>query len=111
MSYRGGFLQRTGQAWKLWTFTVVIVCQGALSIALFLGADLAGYAPMVALGAGGVAVAIISWAIRSIRCPSCGTRVFWIAMSQRSASTWWSDLVGLTSCPSCGERGETRRSL
>ena len=42
----------------------------------------------------------------SIRCPTCGSRWFWRAMSTQPSGNWLNWLVAQKGCPKCGAFGE-----
>jgi hypothetical protein len=104
------FLKRTGQ---LPTFWMGVLTQGlgaglvvlALtpigtegSVTTFTVLLLGGFV----LGLGGFA-----WNCLVIRCPSCGSRVFWDATRRGSFASWLSGNIG-GSCPSCGYSAPSR---
>ena len=97
------------QRWKLWLAALGGVVVAIAYIApeevtgivdaepatLRLFAIVAGLVTMVAL-----------WA--SVRCPSCGLKLVWHAMSTESARAWLSWLLDAKSCPKCGYRPPPR---
>lgn len=46
------------------------------------------------------------WAVLAVRCPSCGARLFWRAISEHGIVDWLTWLESLSSCPDCGDAGE-----
>ncbi len=56
-----------------------------------------------------VAVASYMWMAMSVRCPTCGTKLLWHAMSSKSPDEWLHWLITLERCPSCGNDGSRLR--
>ena len=54
---------------------------------------------LVALGAG-------TYGVTSIRCPKCGARWVWVAMSKSAASSWLATLLVRDKCPLCDWNGK-----
>ena len=94
-------LARSGQLWKVVGATCAVFLGGA---ALLYGvasdtADRAGLLWIVAgmlLAFGG-----LTFACAAVRCPKCGARWVWMAVSQRSSSEYGTWLVALSRCPKC----------
>ena len=61
--------------------------------------DLAVAGIFVALGAG-------TFAVTSIRCPKCGARWVWVAVSKSHSSSWMAKLLGRDKCPVCDGEGK-----
>lgn len=99
-------LDRTRQTWRLrstlWT--------GIAGMAMTFGAVWRGTSQGwlttmlivigLALSAGGFV-----WAALTIRCPSCGTRLLWKAMRERTLLEHEHWLLSLEVCPACGSDG------
>jgi len=51
----------------------------------------------------GIAVGISSFILlcASIRCPQCGARWMWLAVSKKKSDIWQQWLLGLNKCPVC----------
>jgi hypothetical protein len=54
---------------------------------------------LVALGAG-------IYGVTSIRCPKCGARWLWLAVSKSGASSWLATLLSRDKCPVCNWIGK-----
>jgi len=61
--------------------------------------DLAVAGIFVALGAG-------IYAVTSIRCPKCGARWVWLAVSKSHSSSWMATILGGDKCPVCDWNGK-----
>jgi hypothetical protein len=94
---------RSGQRWK----ALILLC-GFLLSAFFLIAGFAlfseeGVTPalcLVLLGAGTFACSML-FACSSIRCPHCGARWIWIAITRADAVNWIFFLVAQRVCQTC----------
>ena len=98
-------MAKSHQAWKLHAMVAAMVASGALMA--FAGWKIDGLTPDqfafymlsgVILGLGSMAVACLS-----IRCPNCGDRWLWRAVSKRDSGIWLAWLESQKSCPACGE--------
>lgn len=100
-------LDRTGQTWKLRS----TVWTGIVGMAMTFGAVWHGTSqgwklPAIlvifglALWTGGFV-----WAALTIRCPSCGARLLWKAMRERTLLEHEHWLLSLEVCPACGSDG------
>jgi hypothetical protein len=95
-------IKRTGQLWKIGATICVVLVGGAL---LFYG-----IATDASKGDGGswIVVGIVLtaagllYACITVRCPRCGARWVWMAVRERSSSTYGTWLVALSACPKCG---------
>lgn len=98
-------VMKTGQAWKLRLFIVLMLCGGS---AMF-GAQfkLGGDYSTEFLGVGTL-VALLSFVFASlaIRCPSCGARWFWLAISRLDQHQWFNAVINVPACPQCNFTGE-----
>ena len=95
------FLSRTHQRWKLRT-ALVIASVGTLTIlGGWSGAFASRQIPLLIFGA---ACGLIGLGLASIgiKCPMCGSRLFWRALSEQSAPSAYSWLTTLNRCPKCG---------
>lgn len=95
---------KTGQGWKALTF----VCGAILSafslfggLALLSGKQTPFALYLVLLGTA-TSVFSLLFACGSIRCPHCGSRWVWLAITRADASDWFSTLVAQKVCPGCG---------
>lgn len=92
-------IRSSGQLWKLLAgFVALLVGGGALvtgiatgSVVLILAGVLGG---LLSLGA----------TCSAIRCPECGDRWVWRAVSTVDAQTWVPWLFELAACPGCGAK-------
>jgi predicted RNA-binding Zn-ribbon protein involved in translation (DUF1610 family) len=91
------------QRWKLWLAFAVILAAGA-----FMWFDawfstvlqLPRYVPtLIGTSLGLVALLV---ACLSIRCPSCGKRFVWHALSTMPSHSWLEWLLVESTCPKCG---------
>jgi len=91
------------QRWKLWLAGVAV---GGVATSYFLPEGASGalsprpvilevVATVIGLGA-----MFAAWA--SVRCPNCGLKLVWHAMSTKSANDWLRWLLDAESCPKCG---------
>jgi DNA-directed RNA polymerase subunit RPC12/RpoP len=91
------------QRWKLWLAFAAVVVSGALMWfdAWFSSAlKLQRYAPTL-IGTGLGLVALVA-ACLAVRCPSCGKRLLWHALSTMPSHAWLEWLLSETTCPRCG---------
>jgi len=93
---------KSGQLWKLHVSFVLIVAGG---ISMFWGQShietyLGGW-----LLTGGMATvfAAFAFACAGIRCPSCGAKWFWLAISAQPSNQWTHWLLSQPACPICKE--------
>ena len=90
-------IERSRQRWKL----------AASFIGMSLGTTLvvAGHEPgsgiTLPLVGALLAVAGLLFGVLAIRCPCCGARWVWLAVSEQPASRWFQWLDSQTACPSC----------
>lgn len=105
--FDSSIVKKTGQIWKLGVFAACVLAGGAcllLARPVFQGNGneqyLAFFAAAPVLILGGMAFAAIS-----IRCPQCGVRWFWSAISKSEHNTWLAQALGHPHCPGCGSEG------
>jgi hypothetical protein len=105
MISKDSIVYRTGQLWKLRSLSGVYV-----SAAIMIGAqwfrDSNWFQPIVYFGTlvAAASLAIPGW---GIRCPRCGARWFWLAISQKHTENWYKWLTSQSTCPVCGYNGVT----
>lgn len=93
----------SGQAWKIAVAAVAMLVSVGLTVARWLEVpavrNFDGWvtAATVILMFG--ALALASW---TVRCPTCGARWVWIAVSERDHRDWLPWALGLEFCPRCG---------
>ncbi len=97
-------LKSSGQLWKLYASFVLSFLGLALVMLAVAAPGRYGVNASILLIVGGLVLGIgaFIWACLAIRCPSCGAKLFWIAVSRETPADWLSKLLGRTSCPACG---------
>lgn len=104
-------LSRTGQAWKYWA----MLLSSVVSILLVFWVTLFGtslpspwYITILLLG---ILVAIVSIVLPcvAIKCPVCGAKWFWFAVSKKHSLSRLDELFVQSSCPVCGTADFPRR--
>src|SRR5438046_1368251 len=92
------FARRTGQLGESWLAQALVVVGGA---AIWLSHRFMEHEWWMTLDLAGVAIALIGvicWA-RSVVCPSCGAKLWWMAMNGKAKR-----LSAMEACPRCGYR-------
>lgn len=106
--FERSLLATSGQLVKA-TISLVLFLGGGLLIMMGSSGWVSGSAEIqFTLAVAGIFVALgagIYGAI-SIRCPKCGARWVWLAVSKSSASSWLATLLGREKCPVCDWIGE-----
>jgi len=91
------------QQWKLWLAAAAVA---GVATAYFLPegatAALSLRPVMLKLVATAIGLGVMFVAWTSVRCPNCGLRLVWHAMSTNSANDWLRRLLDAKSCPKCG---------
>jgi hypothetical protein len=107
MISKDSILYRTDQSWKFRLLLGVYVA----AVIVFGAQWLRGSAWFLPVTFFGSVVAAASLAVPwwSIRCPRCGTRWFWLAISQKHTDNWYKWLASQSTCPVCGYNGVTFR--
>jgi DNA-directed RNA polymerase subunit RPC12/RpoP len=97
------FLKRTHQLSAFWAGCAATI-GGVLLIPLAL-VEAVPRPPFVALAGIVLGNAGFAWLCVAIRCPQCGARIFWRAVTKHETESWFAE-GGLTedSCPHCGYR-------
>ena len=93
-------LQRSGQQWKLYSGTLLIIT-GVATTARAPNVEPASLSlPLIV---GGLALSFVSaaWMVRSVRCPRCSARWLWLAATQDSAGRLLSGQFAPTECSVC----------
>jgi hypothetical protein len=105
MFSHNSILKRTGQVWKLHLCFLLAVAGGA---SIFWGQSRLDSAYGGALFGGGMLAVLLALLFPSftIRCPSCGARWFWLAISKIHKDQWLKALLSVPTCPSCNFTGE-----
>lgn len=99
--FESSVIRITGQWWKL-IVALFLVIGGGTAVAF----GPAEYSPLLVIIGAAIALAGFCFACITIRCPSCGKRWFWEAVSTQSHREWLSHVLGREDCPSCGSTGE-----
>ena len=98
-------ISKTGQTWKFKTMFFVLVLSGVSMLYGQMNIDTLSNVSYSYFVAGGAFIGILSFIIASlsVKCPNCGLRWFWAAVSTRNNKEWLIWLNSLSSCPKCGE--------
>jgi hypothetical protein len=106
-------LIRTGQAWKVGVLQVGFVAATLIVLGVYWFRDslpkslyLAALLSAVLLGIGS-----FTFPVAFIRCPKCGTRWLWMAVSRKHDTSWLRWLVRLSACPTCSYTGLREQDL
>jgi H+/Cl- antiporter ClcA len=98
-------ISKTGQSWKFKAMCIVLVLS-AISMAYGqMNIDTLSSKSFFYFVAGGALIGLFSFifACATIKCPSCGSKWFWLAVSGKGDKEWLFWLNSLESCPKCGE--------
>ena len=105
--HSSGWLQRTGQRWKLAVFGLTV----GLAFVLIAGSDLSSRRHTYPLWPNLVGVLAMAtaflWFWSSVRCPACVKSVARWALTKVPVHAWFPSLVRLQQCPLCGDDGGT----
>ena len=98
-------ISKTRQSWKFTTMFVVLVLSGISMAYGQMNIDTLSNESFFYFVAGGAFVGLLSFifACVSIKCPNCGAKWFWSAVSGNGGDKWLFWLKSLSSCPTCGE--------
>jgi hypothetical protein len=100
--YDRSYLKKAGQLWKCYLGTAVVLLGAAL---IWIGTSRmdAPAATGIDIMLAGIVVGLAGmvWSALAVRCPKCGTRLVWRAVSEQSTANWLMWLLHLDSCPSC----------
>jgi len=108
------WITRAGQRWKLLTGLLGMVASGVCFVLGWrLFAQCNGPAETYCRSAdlampymlSGLAVGLTSflWTCLAPRCPTCGKRIVWWALSTKPGGGWLVALQRLPACPGCGD--------
>jgi endogenous inhibitor of DNA gyrase (YacG/DUF329 family) len=96
-------IARSGQTPKALCAFLGLVVGGGLAL---FGNLLFHWSPsfgaIVTLGGAAAGLGLFVFGCLSVRCPSCGARWVWDAISKRPANAWLASLLGSRVCPKCG---------
>jgi hypothetical protein len=108
INIRDSLLYHTGQAWKYWMHiwsTLVGVFLAFLAI-WFGGVSPTGYYMLLLLAGLTITVIGIVFAVFSIKCPNCGARWYWSAVTKKHEIGGINWFLTLKACPVCGATGK-----
>ena len=96
-------INKTGQGWKLRAhFIGMALCGiGILGANYLLGVEKANLWFAIMSCSMLLGVGSIVFAANSIKCPKCGCKLYWYAVSKQNINAWLSWLYSQASCPSC----------
>ena len=96
-------LARSGQLWKV-IGGVSAILIGGTALVYGIASDTADGGGLLWIFAGMFLVfGGLAFACLAVRCPKCGARWVWMAVSQQSSSNYGVWLVALSECPRCAE--------
>jgi hypothetical protein len=96
-------IAKTGQAWKGIAAISVVILGSLIMFAGMLSHSRDQSLAWFSVTLGGMALAALGFAFGcwSIRCPECGSRWLWLAVTKRGVGSWLEWLVSRTQCPTC----------
>jgi hypothetical protein len=99
------FVSSSGQSWKVYLPMVAELIGVAMIIfevvRLKQGHDMR---PAVFLTGMAIGIAAFVFPCLAVRCPNCGLRLYWYAVSKTGSDEWFKWVSSLTRCPECGCR-------
>jgi endogenous inhibitor of DNA gyrase (YacG/DUF329 family) len=101
---RRSLLSSSGQLWKLYLSLILIILGGVLLLVAGMNTEqlTPGSGFLLVFGAFSLmAIGLLGGGL-SVRCPKCGAKLLWKAISEAPASRWLHWLVTLSECPVCG---------
>jgi len=100
---------RTGQAGKAVVALGGLLLGGAISLLpLPQLAATSTPAALLKFGAALFSLGCFFYGCRAIRCPACGARWVWDAVSGRAVNAWLASLLRTPNCPGCGHPDRRR---
>jgi hypothetical protein len=101
--FERSILAISGQLARATISLVLFLAGGLLTIVGSLGWVSSSAVTQFALATAGIVIALGAgiYAATSIRCPKCGARWVWLAVSKSHASSWMATLLGRDKCPVC----------
>jgi len=99
--FKNSIIRKAGQ-WNKFVFLSLVEILGG--VLLFAGlSTLENTKLSFMLGISGTIIGLLAFAILcvSLRCPHCGARWMWMAVSKVNSPIWQERVVGLSSCPKC----------
>ena len=94
-------LQKSGQQWKLY-FSAVVMALGILAFYAGMRAARSGWYTVIAVAGPFVTVGTGIWLMRSVKCPVCRARWYWLAFSRERAENILFGTFVVWECPVCG---------
>ena len=98
-------IKGSGQSWKMnVSFTGIIISGMLMFGAYSIGESIFQIDPNLLLSSGAL-IGMLSFlfAILTVRCPNCGDKWFWRAVSKKNKSTWLVWLEKQSKCPKCNK--------
>jgi hypothetical protein len=97
-------LVRSGQGWKALTFLIgsVLSALSLLTGLMLISGKQATLALYLLVLGPGIFIWSLLFACSAIRCPYCGARWVWVAISRSPAADWISLLFAQRVCNACG---------
>jgi len=104
MIKKNSVLHCTGQAWKFWGMCIVMWISAVIGIwALWIKDSLpARFFPLMMLAEFVLLFGSLVFGCVAIKCPACGARWLWLAVSKKLKSDWFGWLFAQTKCLVCG---------
>jgi hypothetical protein len=105
------FLVRSGQRWKFqlggWMISAIGAAMLINAHGLFTDPPAAEWRWWLHIASPPLGILVGVWMVFAIRCPSCGEKLLWRAVSDQSLTAWlfWSGTN--QSCPWCGSDGSS----
>lgn len=95
-------LTATGQLWKLGSAGVSLIVGNLLLWLHVSVVPRGGLGMMLSVAGSGLALLGLAFCCVAVRCPRCGARWVWWAVSRQSLNEGWRWLTRLRRCPNCG---------
>ncbi len=101
---RRSLISSSGQLWKLYLSLILSISGGVLLLVAGMNAEELTPESSFLLVFGALSLMVIGLlgGGLSVRCPKCGAKLLWKAISEAPASRWLHWLVTLSQCPVCG---------
>src|SRR5437667_443413 len=93
-------LQQSGQQWKLY-FSAVVMALGILIFYAGKQATSPGWYMIIAFVGPSITVGTGIWLMRSVKCPVCRARWYWLAFSREKAQAILLGSFAVWECPVC----------
>jgi len=101
--FERSILAMSGQLAKATISLALFLAGGLLTMVGAIGWVSSSAETQLALAVAGIFVSLGAgiYGVTSIRCPNCGARWVWLAVSKSQASSWIASLLGRDKCPVC----------